>query len=161
MTPLQIAGIILGSLATLGIAAGGLGYLVSTFKKGEKVEKSDIVSSAEQLTQFWKDQADGYKTMMAEKDAKTAEQINALSREVGELKGQLISESKQKAEYLAILQNRDPDTKNFNDYVMQSIKNQEGINNEIVRILKEIHTMSTEETKRELHIEGTVTKQAQ
>lgn len=160
MTPTQIALFILGSIASLGIIAGGIGYLINTFRKGSKIERSDILSSAEQLAKFWQEQAQGYKTMMEEKDAKYTEKINTLTREVGELKGQLNAETNQKKEYLAILQNRDPETKKFYEYVMKAIENQETVNSEMIRVLKEIHTMTTEERNREMHVEGTIIKTA-
>lgn len=158
MTTKDIILYIITSLGSLGLVAGSIGYLVNSFRSGSKQEKGDVISSAEQLSQFWKDQAEGYKVMMEAKDIKNAEQINKLTGEVGELKGQLNAETAQKKEYLAILQNRDPETKKFMEFMIEATTTQTAINKETISILKEIHQMITEERDKELHIDATLTK---
>lgn len=113
MNWIQIIEFALGAFAALGIFAFGAGYLVSQFGKGKKEEKNDIVSSADQLTQFWKEQAEGYKVMMAEKDRSNDEKIQKLTREVGELRGQLTSTQEQNKKLEAIFQNRNPEMEAF------------------------------------------------
>lgn len=149
---------IIASIAALGILAGGIGYVISSFKKGGRQERSDVISSAETFAKFWQEQAEGYKSMMESKDIKYTDQINALSREVGELKGQLNAETQQKKEYLDILQNRDPETKKFMEFMVQATTTQAAINQEIIETLKEIHKMVLEERKKELHLDATLTK---
>lgn len=150
--------LIIGSLGTLGILAAGLGYFISSFRKGSTQEKDSLISSSEQLNQFYKDQAEGYKIMMETKDTKNAESINDLSRQVGELRGQLNAETQQKKEYLEILQNRDPETKKFMEFMIASVTSQSAINQEIVKMIKEIYQMITDEHQKELHLDGTLTK---
>jgi hypothetical protein len=152
---LQLVLTIIGVLGSIGLFAGGLGFLLNRFSKGSSEEKTDVISSADQLTSFWKEQVDGYKTVVSE----LTEKIRVLTGEIGELRGQLQSEKKQTEMLERIFQNRDPDSQKFMEHVMQSIKDQAGVNTEIVRILKEIHNMSKEEHERDFKIESTVTKQ--
>lgn len=151
---LQIILTVIGILGSIGLFAGGVGFLASRFKKGSTEEKIDVISSADQLTSFWREQVDGYKVVVAE----LTEKIRVLTGEVGELRGQLTAEKKQSEMLEKIFQNRDPETQKFMEHVMQSIKDQAGVNTEIVRILKEIHQMSKEEHERDFKIESTVTK---
>lgn len=152
---LQLVLTIIGILGSIGLFAGGIGFLLSRFSKGRSEEKIDVISSADQLTSFWKEQVDGYKTVVAE----LTEKIRVLTGEIGELRGQLQSEKKQTEMLERIFQNRDPETKKFMEHVMQSIKDQAQVNGEIVRILKEIHNMSKAEHERDFKVEATVTKQ--
>lgn len=158
--------IIIGSLGSVGLLTGGLGYLISQFREGGAKQKADVVSSADQLSSFWKEQADGYKAMaQQEKEAATIKEkewntkFNELSREVGEIKGQLVEKEKQAAQYLEILQNRDPETKRFMELVIGAIDGQSVVNKEIVRVLSEIHSMVSKDLEQDLKITSTVTKQ--
>ncbi len=150
--------LIVSSIASLGVLAGGIGYLVSSFKKGSKKEKDDVISSAETLTKFWQEQAEGYKLMNSQREAEWNDKFQAMSREIGELRGELNAESKQKKEYLDILQNRDPESKKFMEMMINAAEKQSEVNKEVVRVLGEIHAMTKEEHDREVHIEATVTK---
>lgn len=154
--------------ASLGICAAAalLGVAYAQFRKGNRQERIDEVSSNEKLTSFWKEQAEGYKIMMTEKDSKNQLQINDLTRQVGELRGQLNAETKQKTEYLAILQGKDESNKTFvatmlsvAEQAQSFMKNQGDNNLEVARILKEIHAMAKAEHDRDFKVEATVTKQ--
>lgn len=105
--------IVLGFVASLGIFAGGIGYLISSYRSGSKQEKSEVISSAETLTNFWKEQADGYKIMMAEKEVSWNSKFEALTRELGVLQGQLAATEQQRAQFEAILKDRNPETEEF------------------------------------------------
>lgn len=150
---LQISGI----LGALGVFFGGGGYLISKYKGGtreEKEESADIISSNDQIKQFFKDQNEDYKLIIKEQGVK----IEGLTREIGEIRGQLNAETNQKKEYLAILENRDPAMKASLDLLVQSVKDQQVVNKEIVRILGEIHSMAKDEHERDFQITSTVTK---
>lgn len=150
--------LIIGIIASLGIFAGGLGFLLSRFSKGKKEERQDIVQSSEQLTQFWKDQADGFKEMLETKTTELNAKINDLSREVGELRGQLNAEKKANEKLEMIFQNRDPQTQEFMKLLTASaVKADEFRLNyeqdekkklsmwaEIASTLKEIHKLTLE-----------------
>ncbi len=148
---------------------GGVGLLLNMIKKKPRDENNEVLNSANTIMDFWKNQAEQYKTISDEKDKTYNEkitsltksftdQIASLSREIGELKGQLTAETSQKKEYLAILQNRDPETKKFMEYMIKANENQTETNKEIIRILSEIHTMTKEEQDRELKVTSTIIK---
>ena len=144
---LQIILTVVGLLGSVGFLAGGIGFLISRFNKGKVEEKSDVISSADQLSSFWKEQVDGFKEVIKELTAKLEKQkddhtieMKKVLTELGEVRGQLTAESKQKGEYLAILQNRDPETQKFMEIMLKFVENQTNTNNEISRVLESIHT---------------------
>lgn len=157
--------IIIGSLGSLGLLAGGMGYLISQFKSGSSEQKKDVLSSASEATNFWKEQADSFKAMaVQEKEAAAIKdkdwniKFTELSREVGEIKGQLFEKEKQAQQYLEILQNRDPEMKQFMQYMVQSVKDQTESQQKIVEVLNDIHVMTKAEHDRDLSITSTISK---
>lgn len=110
---LEISGIVAGLLIGLAGVSALIGVAVSQYRKGSRDEKTDVVSSAEKLTQFWREQADGYKLMMEERDKENTEKINQLTREVGELRGQLNEKQTQYEKVEKILQGRNPEQDAF------------------------------------------------
>ncbi len=146
-------------MAGIGILSGGIGYLISTFRKGSAEQKSDVISSSEQLSSFWKEQADGYKLMMAEKDRVYTDKLEKLTVEVGQIRGQLIEKEKQSAIYLEILQNRDPETKKFMELMIQAVKDQAESHSGIMKTLSEVHTMASMQHERDFKVTATVSKQ--
>lgn len=154
----EIAIIIMGSITSVGILVGGAGYLLGKWKgstKEERAESVEILSNNDQIKQFYKEQNDDLKVI----NKSLSEQIQQLTREVGELRGQLNAETKAKSEYLAILQNRDPETKKFMEFMMKAEQDHAQTHAEIIRILSEIHVMSKAEHDRDFKVEATVTKQ--
>lgn len=156
---------IAAALGSAGLLIGGTGYVISIFKKGSKQKDSDVLSSADQLSSFWKEQVEGFKTIIAELTSKLEKQkddhnieMKKLIDELGQVKGQLNAETKAKSEYLDILQNRDPETKKFMEYMIKAVENQSSINAEIVRVLGEIHSMTKAENERDLKIDATIHK---
>lgn len=149
----------------LGVFGAGFGYLISQFKKGSNEQKKEVISSADQLTTFWKEQAEGYKAMaQSEKEAATIkdkdwnDKFNALATEVGQIKGQLLEKEKQAAQYLEILQNRDPSTLEFQKLMVNAVTEQSEVNKQIVMLLKDIYAMAKDEHDRDFKITTTVTK---
>ena len=151
--------IILGGISAFGFA---IGYFYVRIIQGKK---SGIEDSS-QITDFWKKRADDYKLMLDEKESAhiqrvkdLSEQVNNLTREVGELRGQLNSEKKQNDKLEQIFQNRDPETKEFMLLMIKAVADQNLINKEVVGILKEIHNMSKLEHERDFSVTSTITKQ--
>lgn len=160
----EITLLILSLLGGLGLLAGGAGYLLQSYKGGSKKEKNEIVSSADQVSTFWKEQAEGYKAMAekekenaALKDAEWNKKFTELSREVGEINGKLAEKEKQASMYLDILNNRDPEMKKFMELMVKAATDQSKVNAETVRILGEIHTLITDEQAKQTKIVSTVT----
>lgn len=144
-------------MAGLGVLFFGGGYLISKWRSGtkeEEAESRDLISSNDQIKQFYKDQNDDLKAI----NKALSDKVEMLTREVGEIKGQLNAETKVKEEYLAILRGRDPETKKFMELMVQSVKDQAESQKEIIRVLSEIHSYAKQEHEREVHIEAQITK---
>lgn len=147
-----------GALLDIGVFIGGIGYLLRSWKKEDRDEKTEVMSSSDTLTNFWKEQAEGYKVVMAEKDKANDIKFTALTKEVGEIRGQLIEKEKQNTQYLEILQNRNPEMQKFMEFMIQAMKNQDECNTKISTILSEIHTMAKAEHERDFNITAQITK---
>lgn len=160
---------IVGVLGSIGLFAGGLGYLINLFKKGGREEKDDIITSSEKLTEFFKSQSEGYKIMMEakdekwrvelkEKDEKYRIEVQSLTREVGELKGQLNAEKATNERLEKIFQNRSPEMEEFMKFMVQAVKDQTESHQKIVEVLFDIHKMAKDEHERDFSITAQVTK---
>ena len=172
MNYLQIILTIAGGVASLGVVAGGLGYLVSVFRGTIKKEQSDVVDSADTLVDFWKQQALDFKEMMAIKEKSCDEKIQVLTREVGELRGQLTEKVSQAERLEQIFQNRNPEMEQFMKYMVQATSDHATFHKSLmdtissmITLLDDIHTTSANnnvllatEQNKELKIEGTLTK---
>jgi hypothetical protein len=165
MQPLQIAELIIGSIASLGIVFGGAGYLVSVFRKGTKQEKSDIIQTSTQVTEFYKDQIQGFKDIVESQ----TEKIRQLTGEIGELRGQLTTEKSQNDRLEKIFQNRNPEMDTFIKAVMGDMKHHEEYHAKsmellgtMIKTLNEIYSISLANQdllKQDIHVETTVSKQ--
>lgn len=145
-------------LVGLGVFVGGVGYLYRTFSKSGRDEKADVLSSSEQLVDFWKQQVEGFKEVIKELREKLEiqakefnEKLQTMGNELGSVRGQLDAESRQKKDYLAILENRDPATKQFMEHMVKAMENQD-------KILQEIYKFAKVEHERDFKVEATVTK---
>lgn len=138
------------------------GIAFAQFRKGTRTESGDIIK-------FYKEQSDNYKDMMEKKEAAHnievkeitqtfTEKVNALTREVGELRGQYNAEKKQREQYEEILKDKNPETEQFMKLMIKAVDDQSKINKEVVSLLGEIHTMSKAEHDRDFKIEATLTK---
>lgn len=134
-------------LAGLGILGGGFGYLVSQFKEGS----SKGIKSAEDLMNFWKSQAEGYKLAMDEKDKVNSTKFEELNAKIGNIQGQLTEKERQNKEYLEILQNRDPETQRFQSTMVESMKY-------MAEVLKDVHIMTKAEHDRDFVVTAQITK---
>lgn len=160
--------VIIGSIASIGILVGGAGYFLQAWRKGSKEEKTEVVSSADQLSSFWKEQVDGFKEVVAT----LQEKINTMTGEIGELRGQLNEKTKQAAEYKEILQGQNPEMKQFMETMLavseQSQKfmadnvgfqqTQSNVMTEIKDFMSQINA-NLSLVNKDLKIEATVTKQ--
>jgi ABC-type transporter Mla subunit MlaD len=156
---------VLGILSSIGILAGGGGYLISQFKKGSKAENNAVISSADQLAGFWKEQVEGFRDVIKDLTAKLEKQkddhtieMKQILSELGEVKGQLTAERAQNERLEKIFQNRDPETKKFMEIMIQFIKDQAQVNSEIVRVLSEIHNYAQQEHDRDFVVTSTIKK---
>lgn len=145
-------------LLASGVFLGGVGFAYEKIFKGRKEAKTDEVSSADNLITFWKERAEEYRTALEAHRTETNSKLTELTRQIGELQGQLKSEATTKKEYLAILQGRDPETKKFMEYMMKATEDHDKAHGEIMKVLGEIHKMTKAEADRELHITSTVVK---
>lgn len=155
---LQIFLIVFGALGGVGIFAGGIGYLRSQYRKGGKEEKSEILTSSNEIVNFWKTTAENYQTILATKETAWNEKFQDLTKQVGELRGQLTAEKNQNERLEKIFQNRDPETQEFMKYMIKASANHDESHKEIMRVLGEIHTYAKQEHDREIHVEAQITK---
>ncbi len=154
---LQIIYKIALGLGGLGVCAGGIGYFwgkINGGNKEAKAESTDLISDSEKIKNFYKEQNEELKVI----NKTLGDKVEALTREVGEIRGQLNAETKQKADILAILQGRDPETKKFMEFMVQAVKDQTESHQKIVDVLSEIHKMAKDEHERDFKVEATVTK---
>lgn len=150
---------ITGVFISIGAILFSAGFAYEKIFNGKKNAKAEEVTSADGLVKFWKERADEYKTAMETKDRENTEKFSQMSREIGELRGQLNSETQQKKDYLAILQNRDPETKKFMEYMMKATQDHDIAHTEMMRVLGEIHNFVKEEHDRDFKIDATIHKQ--
>jgi|GEM_PF-6574254 len=152
-----IAEIVIG----LGVFAGGIGYLVSIFKKGTatiKEQSENVVATSDQLTQFWKDQVEGFKQMVAAQDLK----LQMLTNDLNKMKGQMEEKEKQNKSYLEILQNRNPEMEQFMKTMLIYQKDSMTLFEQMTHALSVIHdhTINKDLPKADgLQFSGIVTKQ--
>jgi hypothetical protein len=151
---LNVLEIIISSIAGIGIFAGGLGYFISLFKSGSR----KMMSDQNEYVVFYKTENQNLKDIIKEKDASNDAKFQAMSKEIGEIRGQLIEKEKQNKAYLEILQNRDPDTLKFQELMTKACIDQGSVNTEIVKILKDIHQMAVIEHERDIKVTSIVTK---
>lgn len=147
--------------AGVGFLGAGIGFLVYSFKKSTRDESKAVTESADTIADFWKNQANEYKTMMATKDEKYTSQINELTTQVGELRGQLNAEKATNERLEKIFQNRNPEMEEFIRYMVQAVQNINEVHTSMVKVLSDIHAMSTsnhEMLAKELKIETTIIK---
>jgi len=163
---LQLILTIGGVVSFMVIVAGGIGLLINAIKKKPRDEKNEVISSADQLAGFWKEQVEGFREVIKDLTAKLEKQkddhtieMKRVLTELGEVRGQLAEKNKQSEQYLAILQNRDPETQKFQEYIVKALENQSNTNVEIIRVLSEIHSMTKAEHERDFKVESVVTKQ--
>lgn len=110
------------SLAALvSFVVTGIGVWRGMFSQASKQQNTEVITSAETLTSFWKEQAEGYKVMMAEKDTAWNSKFEVLTRELGVLQGQLAATESQRAQFEAILKDRNPETQKFQAEVIKSL----------------------------------------
>lgn len=150
--------IIFGSLGSLGLLAGGIGYLISQFKTGTRQANNDIVSSSNEIITFYKTENDNLKIIMTEKDKSNDEKFRQLTAEIGELRGQLNSEKANNERLEKIFQNRDPDTQKFQESMIQFVNDQSAVHVKIVQVLSEIHSLAIDEHNRDFKLTTTIEK---
>lgn len=153
----------------LGLFAGSMAFVIDKFFTRQKTDKGEEINSADTLTKFWKDQAEQYKVVLGEKETAYLlkiekittdfnEKFQDLKERFGNLKGQYEAEKSQRERVESILKDRNPETEAFMKLMIQAIKDQSDSHTEMVKILKEIHTMSKAEHDRDFKVETTVTK---
>lgn len=175
---LQIAGMLLGGIATLVIAAGAIGWLWSSFRQGAAKQQIDTLGSENQLTAFWKNELEGFKGMVNTLNVKLRDQaqdfnsqIRALSNQLAEVKGQLTESQKTSSQYLAILQNKNPEMESFMKYITEAAKDAEEFRttslllfNKMITVLDTIHTTTLNNNKilhkdpKDFQIAATITQ---
>lgn len=133
--------------------AGMLGMGIAQFWSKSRGESGDIVK-------FYKDRMEDYKVIAETTRKEYTEKYEELLKKFGTLEGQFNTEKALREQYEAIIKDRNPETTSFMKFVTQALTDQGVVNKEVVNILKEIHSMASDEAKREIKVEtqSTVTK---
>lgn len=149
-----ILGFIIGIPTGLGLFAFGAGYLWSQIKKGNKQgkdESNELIKSNDDIKAIYKEQNSDLKEI----NKVLGEKIEALTREVGEIRGQLNSEKAQNERLEKIFQGRDPENQKFMEYMINATKTHDEFHKELMRIVGEIHTFAEQEHQRDFKITTT------
>jgi len=126
MLNIELISTIIGIFAGIGIMVGGCGYAYSSWKNGKNHYKDELIADLKATFAVKEEQI---VTLSQEKSTLIAShqlQLNAMQRELTELRVKFEEESKKLEEYRAILQNRDPQTLE----ILTEIKNGIAILNE-------------------------------
>lgn len=152
---IEIGGFVIGSLAALGIVAGGFGFLVSSFLDGKNKKSNDNLQKDDTLLNYLTKQNDSYAGVVLSQNEKIATLTannTYLEKKVEELK--------------AIVDGRDPGTKQFQEAMVKFISSNTEYQNSTLKILAEMMKrleglgVSHEEIKtmvqepKSIHIEG-------
>jgi len=154
MTTMEIAQIAGGAVISLGIFAGGVGYLMQAYKKSGREERKDVTDSADTISEFWKKQAEELKLILQTKDtefnaqlAKTTKEFNEkiqdLVKQVGILTGQLTAEKAANDRFEKIFQGRNPEMEEFMKFMVQSAKESQETHEKIIEVLTDLHKTSS------------------
>ncbi len=144
---IQIIEFVLGGIVSLGVLAGGIGYLVSQFSKGKGDEKKDDLETQNELTLYLKNQVEGYKEIADKQNKKIAD----MDKELTTFKALIEEKDKTIAKYLEILQNRNPDLE-------KSLKEISASMSDIKVFMQHVDT-HLEKSSKDMKITGTVTQQ--
>ncbi len=149
----QIAEIVIGSLAGLGLLAGGIGYLKSQYVEGKTGEKKSDLETQNELTTYLKNQIETYKDIIkkqaednTENNKVQNEKFAKMNTDITTMKAVIDEKDKTIAKYLEILQNRNPDLE-------VSLKEISASMTDIKTFMKHIDS----HLEKELKITGTVT----
>lgn len=170
---ITLAATIIGSL---GLLAGGVGFIVYSYTKAGRQERKDVTDSADTIADFWKKQAEELKVILQTKDIEFNEKIQALTKEfnekiqnltkeLGEITGQLNAEKTQNEKLEKIFQNRNPEMETFMKYMVAASERHDETHKKMIQILTDLHQTSTAnheifeaEKDKDLKIESTITK---
>lgn len=130
----QLAQIVIGSIASIGVLIAGAGYGYGQFYKGKNAKTLDDFN-------LFNTQLDSLKKVCDEQAAQIKvlqEDIKGHTQEIGRLKG--INEEKEKkiVELNAILQNRDPA---LNDFIKMSTESTKYFLDVVPKIITTIDTI--------------------
>lgn len=161
---LDIAKWVGGSLTALAAITALIGVAYAQFRKGSRDESNAVVTSADNISEFWHKQADEYKAMMAVKEEsfqkqfsdsteRYQKQISELTEKVGVLTGKLANSTEYADKLEKIFQGRNPEMEAFMKFMVQSsneqgelmrqaVKDATESHTQIITVLKDIHDMS-------------------
>lgn len=120
----SIADYFSNNLGQVGMLAIGAGVLWRLMSKDGRQEKSEIVSSALQMQEFWKKQAQEeklaretkeveWKQVMDAKEKAWNGKYGAMQKEIGQINGRMAEKDRQNKEYRDLLTNQNPATEKF------------------------------------------------
>ncbi len=130
-----------------GVIAVGLGYIGSQFWRGKSSSRKDELEAETTLTEYLKNQIDGFKGMVDDQNIKIVD----MGKEIAGLRATIEEKDKTIQRYLEILQNRNPELEKFMSDISGTMKLIEGF-------MEKINEHMTKQD-HDLKIEATVSKQ--
>lgn len=148
---------LLQNIETVGIIVLGAGYVYAQFFRGKNGRTKDEIDTENALVTYLKTQNEGFKAITKEQDDK----INAMSKEIAVFKATIAEKDSTIEKYLALLENRDPQLKNFMENMTATAKNSDAFMKGQVAIMGEIKNFMqaiNAHMEKEFKIESTITQ---
>ena len=106
-----------GGLAGIGALAAGIGFAYSQFRSGANQAKDDLIETLRDTALAEKVEKDRLAAEKTNIITSHQTQLNELNNKIGKLQGLYEANEKEKANYLQILQGRNPEQVKFMEYV--------------------------------------------
>ena len=149
----NIAEIIGSVIAGIGLLSAGIGYCYSQFKTGKSAATKDSLESQNELTQYLRDQIDGYKEIAKEQNSK----ISNMEKQIASMQAIISEKDSTIKKYLDILQNRNPELDQFMQESRQKWQDQLNFISQILDAMKNINE-HMDVQKKDIKIQATVTQ---
>lgn len=122
MLDLALISTIIGFFIGLGTLVAGIGFAYAQFKSGGNKAKDDLIDTLKETALVEKEKADRLEKEKATLINSHQSQLNDLNNKMGKLQGLYEASEKSKAEYLSILQGRDPSQQKFMEFMIEAAK---------------------------------------
>lgn len=144
----EIFGAVVGGI---GAISAGIGYCYSQFNTGNTAATKDSLESQNELTQYMKDQIDGYKSMVEGQNVK----ITDMGKKLATMEALLAAKDKTIKEYMDIITNRNPELDQYMKESRQKWEDQKNIISQILDAMKNINA-HMDKHRKDIRIDATI-----